>query len=142
MTLSDRLPECPECGGQMHLSNIGTLRCFGKGEYRTGGRGATFADGCGAVRIPYRRAGKVLIRRTRNGKPIPYTSGIERRVLLKMLKRVIVEAGKRETKMVTPAPILEALEKKGLVKVYATSDRGYLVYRLTDKGYAEIKPDV
>ena len=123
----------------MHLSNVGTLRCFGFAKYRTGGRGATFADGCGAVRIPYRHGGKVLIRRTRNGKPILYSSGTERRVLLKFLKRTVIEAGKRETKMVSPAPILEALEKKGLVKPYSTSDRGYVVYRLTDKGYAEIK---
>ena len=125
----------------MHLSNISTLRCFGKGEYKTGGRGATFADGCGAVRIPYRRGGKVLIRRTRNGKPILYTSGADRRILLKILKLNVIEAGKRESKMVSPAPILEALEKKGLVKRYSTSDRGYTVYRLTHKGYAEVKDE-
>ncbi len=75
MTISDRLPKCPGCGGQMHLSNIGTLRCFGYAEYKSLGKGASSATGCGAVRIPYRRGGKVLIRRTRNGKPIVYKSG-------------------------------------------------------------------
>ena len=61
------LPKCDVCGGQMHETNLGILHCYGpeNKQFR----------GCGAGRMPYYQGNRVLIRRTRNGKPIRYLSG-------------------------------------------------------------------
>ena len=58
----------------------------------------------------------------------------ETKALIHVHVRGIVEAGKRESKYVSPAPVLESLAKRGLVSKHSTTARGYDAYRLTAKG--------
>ncbi len=48
----------------------------------------------------------------------------------------MIEAGKRDTKWVSPAPIMESLAERRLVHKHSTTARGYDIYRLTGKGLA------
>ncbi len=61
-------------------------------------------------------------------------SGEETKALIKLTHIGIVEAGKRETKWVSPVSVMKSLAERGLVSKHSTTVRGYDAYRLTAKG--------
>ena len=60
----------------------------------------------------------------------------EAKALIKVKTIGIVEAGKRDSKWVSPAPVLKSLAKRGLVAKHSTTARGYDAYKLLNKGAA------
>ncbi len=63
----------------------------------------------------------------------------EKKVILKLNERGMVEAGKRETKYVSPTSVVSTLVTKGLITKHSTTARGYDIFKLTAQGASYLR---